>query len=134
MLVDHDSIVDLKAAVTGQLDARRHAHPDDREAALDLRTVTQPPAPHRALSLERRDRAPGLKVDLLLLVEADRMDMGFLPLGFPAEVVLAQGRALVWPFGLGADQHHASVEASLAELLGRLGPGQPGAHDDKGLL
>jgi hypothetical protein len=56
-----------------------------------------------------------------------------LALGLAAQVVLGQGRALVGPVRLVADQHHAPVEALLAEGFGSLGAGKRGTDDDVGI-
>src|SRR5438270_13878679 len=62
------------------------------------------------------------------------MRVSLLALGVAAQVLLGQGRALIRPLGLRADEDHASVEAALAQLLGRLGAGEARADDYECLL
>jgi hypothetical protein len=74
------------------------------------------------------------QLDRVLAVEAFVVDVSLLTLGLASQVVLAQRRAFIGPFRLGADQHHTAVEALVAKLLGRLGAGEARAHDHKCLI
>ena len=67
----------------------------------------------------------------MLGVEALGVDVDPLALELAAQVVLGERRPLVGPLRLGADEHHAPLEAALAQRLGGLGAGEarPGDHE-----
>ena len=95
------------AVVEGQLARRRvQAHRRSAEAQLDV--------------------VPG--------VEALVVDVDLLAADLATQVLLGQRRALVGPLVLGPDQHHAPVEALVAQGLGRLRAGQARADDHERLV
>ena len=58
----------------------------------------------RALDVERHHVRPGAQLDPVLLVPGDRVDVGVLPLGLAAQVLLRERRPLVRRLGLAPDQ------------------------------
>ena len=82
-----------------------------------------------ARGVEAGRRHAGAQFDVVLGVEARRMDGGRLAVRLAAQVVLRERRALVGPLRLGAQQYEAAVEALLAQGLGGLGAGEAGPDD-----
>ena len=83
--------------------------------------------------VERLGGAAEAQLDVVLVVEALLVDVDLVAAGLAAEVVLGERRPLVGPLLLGADQHHAPVEALLAQRLGGLGAGKARSGDHERL-
>src|SRR6185312_17014075 len=81
------------------------------------------------LRVDRLGHGAEAQLDLLLAIEVLLVYVGLVALRLSLQVVLAEWRPLVGALGFGADEDHAAVETSLAQLGGRLGAGQAGADD-----
>ena len=84
--------------------------------------------------IEAHGGATEAELDVVGGVEALVVDVDLLAPDLPAQVVLGQRRPLVGALGLGADQHHAPVEALRAQRLGGLRTGETRADDHECLV
>jgi hypothetical protein len=69
----------------------------------------------------------------MLGVPTGRVYVDDVALGLALQIVLGQGRPFIWALALVAHEEDLSVEAFVAQPLGRLGAGQAGAQDHKRL-
>jgi hypothetical protein len=88
----------------------------------------------RGLRVDLFHRRRRAQLDVMLGVEVGVVDEELLALGLGPDEVLGERRALVGRLVLGADQDDASVEALLAQGLGRLRSGEARADDHVGGL
>jgi hypothetical protein len=82
--------------------------------------------------VDRADRGGAAQLDVVGGVEALVVQVEAVAVGLAAQVGLGQGRAVVRPLVLVAEQQQAAVEAFGAQGLGRLGAGQAGPDDGEG--
>ncbi len=105
-------------------------------AGRDKETVVRNPfvvAEYRLVSLtiDLGHGRIGTQLDAVLRVETVGVDEDLLEVALAAQVRLRQGRPLVGPRPLVADEENAPLEAFRAKRLGRLGAGQARTDDQE---